>query len=1123
MTHAKTTALHTDTQWWADRHQGARPDAGLPLFRRRSKVYRRKSKRIVQELPAGLRQQLVGDSNSPQRALTVFLAAVAGVLHRYAGSAVPERITVGCPTHPSDDRAADVLPVFVDVAPTTLFEDLLGSTEEALTQSRERAVPTAELTDALGLADITDRNPLFSVALRTCAADTDIPDLQHDVTVTVTPGRALEIEYNAHTLEEATVERFGHHLVRFLESGYTRPRQVVSDLDYLTDDERAEILEVWSGGPGGTADSRSLHDLVASVVHEHGDRDAVVCGDLTLSYIELWRRAAQLAHHLRSSGVGSESRVGLCVPASAELLVGVLGILLSGAAVVPVVPTFPVPRNRMVIEDAAMDVAVTHTSLTHIFADTGLDLVLVDAHADEIATWPDNDPQAGATADDLAYLMFTSGSTGRPKGVAMEHRTLVNLVLWQRNRGLDPAGQRTLQRTSIGFDVSFQEIFSTWAFGGCLVVAPDDVRDDVSLLPGFVERHSIARLFLPPVALDQMAVTANVAQHTLTTLCEVIVAGEQLQISMPVRRFFHQLDCRLDNQYGPTETHVATAFALAGASTRWPEAPPIGTPVANVRIYVVDPWLRPVPAGVPGEILIGGVAPARGYLDEQATAERFLTDPFRSAGRLYRTGDRGRFLADGTVEYLGRQDDQVKIRGYRIELGEVETNLLRIPGVRQAAVTIHQSDALGKQLAAHVVTERAGEPDAARIRQQLLEHIPDHMVPATSAIVHAGSLPTTVTGKVDRNALPPLPQVTVKADHTATKGDTEGAVAQIWARALGLNQVGRDDSFIALGGHSLVGIQVVAQINELYSIALPLRSLLRGTTVAALADEIDALRTAGNGTPADRADAGSDPDQTPDLQELSLPDGRRVVCLHVPETRYLHLDVFEHRTYDRGGIRYPETGLVLDVGAHIGLFTLYALERSPGLEVHAFEPSPPLFAALRRNTEGLSNVRLFPFGLGAREDIADLTFYPNLTGMSSFHPDQHQERELLVGIIKNLSDQADEAGTLLAASDEYLEERLRARSFRAQRRTLSDVLAETNADRVSLLKIDVQKSEVEVLTGIADDDWGRIEQLAIELHDLDGQLDTVTTLLASKGYQLTVEQDSLHVGTAVHFIYAVRP
>jgi len=1152
VTEAKISAppgiLPDDQAWWAGRFAVRYPEAGPPLFRRRSSVYRRKSMRVEQPLDAGLRQRLAAAGGGhPGRLHELFFAALAAVLYRYAGGGMQEGIVVGAPplerAAPSQPpQPPQLLPLLVGVAAEMSFDDLLGASAASIAQGYQRAdCSISELIKALGMDEVTSRHPLLAVALGVSGYHCQLPDLRNDVNVTVHPDHAVELEYNANVHDEATISRFGQHIACFLAEALADPARAVRAIGYLAPGERDSLLRASSGGPAQRLDGRCLHELVEQAALRHPDAEAIIFDDQVISYGELDSRANQLANYLTGLGLGVGSRAGLCLAASAELLISVLAVLKSGAAAVPIVPTFPAARNAMTVQDSAMDLILTQAPLRGQFTGLRPGVICVDRQAEEIGRSAATRPEAGTGPGDLAYIMFTSGSTGRPKGVAMEHRTLVNLVGWQRSRGHDPAGRRTLQRSSIGFDVSFQEIFATWAFGGCLVVAPDEVRDDVALLPQFIERHTICRVFLPPVALDQLAVTASLEGRALATLEEVIVAGEQLQISMPVRRLFHQIDCVLDNQYGPTETHVVTAFTLEGPSTRWPETPPIGKPVTGVSTYILDPWLQPVPAGIPGEIYVGGIAPARGYLDSGQTAERFLTDPFApDQGRMYKTGDRARMRPDGNIEFLGRLDDQVKIRGYRIELGEVEANLLRVPGIRQAAAAVFETPALGKRLAAYVVTAQDGQPDAASIREFLLERLPGHMVPAATAIVHLAALPTTPTGKVDRRALPKPARAAAGAEPAATKGDTEQTVARIWARALEIERVGRDDNFADLGGHSLIGIQVVAQLNELYSIALPLRSLLRGTTVAALAREIDSLRLATtDGGPAAAPDlmpaAAPDlaPTAAPDpgspapgfaaLYDLTLPDGRSIVCLTPAETRYLYLDVFEHRTYDRGGIRYPRTGCVFDVGAHVGLFTLYALSRSPGLTVFAFEPCPPLFEALRANTENLPGVRLFPCALSDHRDIAQLTFYPQLTGMSSFHPDPAQERALLSGILRNLAElDGSPASTLLADSDEYLAERLQAATFSCQRRTLSDVLAETGTERIDLLKIDVQKAELEVLAGIAPADWAKIDQLAIELHDLDGRLDTIAALLAGHGYRVTTEQDSLHAGTVVHFVYAVR-
>lgn len=1101
---AGMTTTGADHAAWADRLARNKIEAGPPLFRRRSSVYHRKSMRVEQPFPAGLARALA--DGDPHRLTALALAATAGVLYRYQGTTEPEVIVVASPVGGSDQRP-ETVPLPLEVSAQMSFADLLEAAEAVIAEAR-------------GLGGAASRHPFVPVVLAVDGLHGQIPDLGNDVTVTVRPGSGVVLEYNANVHVHDTITRFAVHLVTFLDRGLADPGCSVSAVDYLPAAER-EVLLAWADGGRSAVSEQCLHELFEAAARANPDAEAVRFGDETLSYGELEVRANRLANYLRSKGADRAHRVGLCLSASSALLIGVLAVLKSGAAVVPIVPTFPIARNRMAIDDSMMHMVVTQSSLRDLFADAGLTVICLDTDSAAIGRARSTAPRSGVSPADPIYVLFTSGSTGRPKGAELRHGTLVNLVRWQRDRGADPAGRRTLQRTSIGFDVSFQEIFSTLGFGGSLVVAPDDVRDDVSLLPEFIEREGISRLFLPPVALSQLAVTAGLEQRSLPTLTEIIVAGEQLSISMPIRRFFHQLDCTLDNQYGPTETHVVTAFAVTGPSTRWPERPPIGKPVRNVRTYVLDAGLHPVPVGVPGEIYVGGIAATGGYLDEDETLARFIPDPYSSPdSRMYMTGDRARILPGGDIEFLGRDDDQVKVRGYRIELGEVEAHLARIPGVIQAAVTVHDSGPLGKQLTGYVVSET--ELDAVAIRRSMLEHLPAHMVPATSAIVRLGKLPLTPTGKVNRRELPPVPRAALTQDDGAVSAEgTEQTVAKIWSAALGLNQLSRDADFIGLGGHSLVGIQIVAQLNELYSISLPLRSLLRGATVATLAAEIDKIRGAdGTTTQAHLAGPAAG---TAEITEVTLPNGSRVACLEPAETQYLYLDVFGHQTYHRGGIRFTG-GTVFDVGAHIGLFTLYALEQAPDARVFAFEPCPPLFQALARNTQASANVRSFQLGLGSSRDTAELTFYPNLTGMSSFHADEAEERQLLSSILANLGSQDSEVARLmLADSEQYLTERLVGTTFQCERRTVSDMLGELGLDRISLLKIDVQKAELDVLHGIAPQDWTKIDQLAIELHDLDGTLAEITGLLTAKGYQVTTRQDSLHKGTVVHFVFAVRP
>ena len=1101
--------------------------ARTPLFKKRSAVYRRKSLLVSRDLPQDVRTVLPAEpAAEATRVHASFLAAVAGVLFRYAGTEQTVSVVIGSPLLlelDGEHGKADTLPFVLDVRPETRFADLVSEAERLVAEAASHPdVSVVELLESLAMSEVVNRNPLFDVVLRTVGLHPAVADARNDVTISVdaaggAPSIGLEYDGNVH--EEATMVRFADHVLRFLGEALLDPDASVAKVRYLAPGEHTSLDEL--AGPTGPFPNAPLHRLMEEAVAAHPEVDALIFGERVVSFAELNEKGNAIAHHVLSLGVEPGAAVGLCVPASPELLIATVAILKAGAVVVPLVPTFPAARNALAVEDSKMRVAVTVSSLAGHFPQNGPRLVLLDEAAAAIDAQPTTNPDVEVGIRDLAYIMFTSGSTGRPKGVAVEHRTIVNLIAAQRERGLDPRGARTLQRTSIGFDVSFQEIFSTLCFGGTLVVATDEIRDDVSQLAEFAEKHSIARMYLPPVALDQVAMSAGLQQRSLSSLREIIVAGEQLRISMPTRRFYHGLPaCTLDNQYGPTETHVATAYMLDGPSTRWPETPPIGKPIQNVRVYILDAWDQRVPVGIPGELCVGGVAPARGYLSDAETQVSFVPDPFvdDAEARMYRTGDRARFLPDGNIEFLGREDDQVKIRGYRIELGEIEACIQSVPGVRQAAVAVHELDNIGKQLAGYVVTERDHEPSADRIRELVLDKLPGHMVPSASNIMYLESLPTTPTGKVDRRALP-VPDRPGHGDrYAAARGDTEKAVADLWARTLGVETVGRDDNFIDLGGHSLVGIQIVSQINELYSIALPLRTLLGGASVVAVARQIDSLRGI-DGAGDDAEDAPVDGDR-PRLMEITLPNGMQVACLQKAETEYLYVDIFEHRTYDRGGIKYPTQGLVLDVGAHIGLFTLYALAKAPSLKVAAFEPCPPLFEALERNTGHLENVQRFAFGLGSGHDSAELTFYPQLTGMSSFRPNEAQERTLLSGILRNLA-QDDEGGVQLAESDAYLHERVVAEQYTCERRPFSDLLATLGADQVDLLKIDVQKTEWDVLAGIADSDWRRIRQVVVEVHDLDGMLDRIQGLLGGRGYDVTVEQDPLHAGTPVHFVYAV--
>jgi amino acid adenylation domain-containing protein len=442
-------------------------------------------------------------------------------------------------------------------------------------------------------------------------------------------------------------------------------------------------------------------------------------------------------------------------------------------------------------------------------------------------------------ADNLAYVIYTSGSTGKPKGVAMPHRPLVNLLSWQASEFRASRELRTLQFAPLSFDVSVQEIFTTWCVGGTLVLITEDVRRDPPRLLDLLADAQVTRMFLPPTVLQMVAEAFPTSAHSTLSLREVITAGEQLQVTSEVIALFTGIGgAALCNHYGPTETHVVTQFRLVGSPENWPAAPPIGRPIANTEVYVLDRHLQPVPIGVPGELYIGGDGLARGYLNRpDLTAERFLPHPFRQdpAARVYKTGDRVRVWPDGTLEFLGRLDHQVKLRGFRIELGEVEAALRQHPAVQDTLVLVRDEPPGEKRLVAYVVPRDGATASGEDLRRALRQTLPDYMVPAACVLLRA--FPLTPNGKVDRRKLSTVaPDRSGKeAAYEAPRTPVEEGLARIWADILSLDRIGIHDNFFDRGGHSLLAARLVSSIRSTFQVDLPLRTVFETPTVGGLA------------------------------------------------------------------------------------------------------------------------------------------------------------------------------------------------------------------------------------------------------------------------------------------------
>jgi amino acid adenylation domain-containing protein len=502
------------------------------------------------------------------------------------------------------------------------------------------------------------------------------------------------------------------------------------------------------------ASAAVVHEMFDAAVARTPDAAAVEFGAERVSYGDLDSRANRLANRLRRLGVGPDERVAIALERSVEMVVTVLAVLEAGGCYVPVDPAYPAERIAHMLGDSRAAVLVTTSALAARLPAGDFAVLSLDADADLVRRESAAPPVVEVDGENLAYVLYTSGSTGLPKGAALPHRALANLLRWQISRGGEDAAARTLQFSSLSFDVSFQEIFSTWCAGGTLVLVDDDTRREAQALLAYLRETRVERLFLPFAALQNLAEVAARTSAALPELREVVTAGEALRATPQLRAFFRlNPRARLENQYGPSETHVVSAHRLAANPEEWPPLPPIGAPVDGAGLHVLDERLDEAAPGVEGEVYAAGAALARGYLERPAlTAERFVPSPFGSAGaRLYRTGDRARFTPDGELEYLGRTDAQVKVRGYRVELGEVEASVASHPAVHQAVVAAHGEGA-AKRLVAYVVALPGRTAEPTSLRAHVAARLPEHMVPA--AWVALSALPLTPSGKVDRRALP---------------------------------------------------------------------------------------------------------------------------------------------------------------------------------------------------------------------------------------------------------------------------------------------------------------------------------------------------------------------------------
>lgn len=658
----------------------------------------------------------------------------------------------------------------------------------------------------------------------------------YPLTLQVYPGSnlLLLIGYDTRRFDSATINRILGHLKTLLESLVANPEQQLRDLPLLTAQEKSQLLLEWNDTKVEYPQHQRIHQLFESQVEETPDAITVVFEDEQLTYHELNTKANQLAHYLRSLGVKSEVLVGICVERSLQMVIGLLAILKADGAYVPLDPSYPKERLAYMLEDSQPRVLLTQQQLVETLPNHKAKLVCLDTDWELIAQHSTQNPDYHPSSDNLAYIIYTSGSTGQPKGAMNPHRGICNRLLWMQDKYQLTATDRVLQKTPFSFDVSVWEFFWPLISGARLVVAQPDGHRDPNYLINIIAQQQITTIHFVPSMLQVFLEAENL--ETCNCLQRVIVSGETLPVQLQ-QRFFNRLNAQLHNLYGPTEAAVDITFWQCQDSVTNQNTVPIGRPIANIQIYLLDRYLNPLPIGVPGELYIGGVGVGRGYFNRPGlTAEKFIPNPFsdNSAVRLYKTGDLARYLANGEIEYIGRTDYQVKVRGFRIELGEIETLIIQHPGVRETLVVVRDDSGNSQRIVAYIVPQKEQTLTIAELRSFLEVKLPNYMVPAAFVMLEA--LPLTPNGKVDRKALPLPDQINPELEKTfiAPQTTIEKQLVLIWGQVLGLEKIGINDNFFELGGDSILSLQIISKANQA-GLYLTAKQLFQHQTVAKLA------------------------------------------------------------------------------------------------------------------------------------------------------------------------------------------------------------------------------------------------------------------------------------------------
>ncbi|GCE31294.1 hypothetical protein KDA_67780 [Dictyobacter alpinus] len=854
--------------YWKQRMAEPLPELHLPTDHLRPAIQSYHGRRRALTIPKHLVQRL--QEISQQEGTTLFMTLLTAfnvLLYRYSGQ---EDIIVGSPIagrrRPELESLigcfVNTLALRTDLSNNPSFLELLQRVRHVTVDAYDHQdLPFEKLVEELHLERNQSQNPLFQVLfvlqnmptavqklgdLTIEPYDVEIKTAKFDLTLALQEvDQQLEgyIEYNTDLFEEATINGIQTNFNHILSLLVANPMAHIADFECLPDEQWQQI-ERWNATEKDYT-LETLQRMFEAQVARTPEAEAVRYDQVKLSYQELNERANQFAHYLQGLGIGSDTLVAISMDRSLELVIALLSILKTGAAYVPIDPAYPNERISVMLEDADIAVLLTQEKFLKKFPDVQAQILTEKTVMQELANQSKENPVSSATIDNLAYVIYTSGSTGRPKGVMNTQRGISNRLQWMQEAYQLGANDRVLQKTPISFDVSVWEFFWPLLYGAQLVLAKPGGQRDSEYLVATIREQQITTMHFVPSMLRAFLAAPEV--ESCSSLQRVICSGEALPYDLQ-QTFFERLpQAKLYNLYGPTEAAIDVTAWECQRDSQEPIVP-IGYPIANTQLYILDAYQHLVPIGVVGELYIGGTGLASGYLNQpELTREYFIAHPFSMLPDeyLYRTGDLAYYRNDGAIVYQGRNDEQVKLRGVRIELGEIEHVLNNHPALHESVVLVREDTPFDQRLVAYLRAQPGEEPAASELRSYVRQVLPEAMVP--TAFVYLDAFPLQPNGKLDRRALP-APDASIlldeepEEDYQAPATPTEKQVAEIWAQMLGVSQVSTTANFFEIGGHSLLVAQVLGRIHDVFDVDLPLRMMFQSPTVEALSKDIERVK-----------------------------------------------------------------------------------------------------------------------------------------------------------------------------------------------------------------------------------------------------------------------------------------